>query len=187
MLHATRFSDPSLSPGEILFSILESTELGVVVIDPSGRAVYMNASARSLLLSPAGSFPESLRDELNLLHDRLRQSGQVVERWAYGELVLRVRARPLDRFSGMTVLELTVAKAASGRAIAEQLARSLHLTITDARLLALLWQGMSNEEIAQSLDVRVGTVKSRLFRLYHKLGVKRRPAAVLRAAEILST
>jgi DNA-binding CsgD family transcriptional regulator len=186
MLHATRIPDPSVNPSDVLLSILESTELGVVVVDASGRAIYMNASARSLLLAPAGAFPDSLREELTRLHERLRQSGQAIERWPYGELLLRVRARPLDRFSGMTVLELTVAKSATGRAIAEQLARSLRLSLTDARLLALLWQGMSNEEIAQSLDVRVGTIKSRLFRLYHKLGVKRRPAAVLRAAEVLS-
>ncbi len=125
-------------------------------------------------------------DAVERLHEQLRHSTQAVERWAYGELVLRIRARPLDRFSGMTVLEITVAKAASGREIAEQLSHSLQLTISDAKLLALVWQGMSNDEIAQTLNVRVGTVKSRLFRLYQKLGVKRRPAAVLRAAEVLA-
>jgi ATP/maltotriose-dependent transcriptional regulator MalT len=45
---------------------------------------------------------------------------------------------------------------------------------------------MSNEEIANQLGVRIGTVKSRLFRLYQKLGVRRRPAAVLRAAEVIA-
>ena len=80
-----------------------------------------------------------------------------------------------------------MAKAAGGRQIAEQLSRSLRLSISDAKLLGLLWRGMSNDEIAQALNVRVGTVKSRLFRLYQKLGVKRRPAAVLRAAEVLAS
>jgi ATP/maltotriose-dependent transcriptional regulator MalT len=59
--------------------------------------------------------------------------------------------------------------------------------VSDAKLLALLWRGMSNDEIAQTLGVRVGTIKSRLFRLYQRLGVKRRPAAVLRAAEVLAS
>ena len=87
----------------------------------------------------------------------------------------------------MTALEITVAHAAGSRQITELLARSLQLSLSDSRLLSLLWRGMSNEEIAQTLNVRVGTVKSRLFRLYQKLGVKRRPAAVLRAAEVLAT
>jgi LuxR family maltose regulon positive regulatory protein len=118
--------------------------------------------------------------------EQLRHTGsQVLEKWVHDELVLRVRARPLDRVSGLIVLEITVAHAGAGRQIAELLSRSLHLTLTDSRLLALLWRGMSNEEIAQTLTVRVGTVKSRLFRLYQKLGVKRRAAAVLRAAEVL--
>ena len=40
---------------------------------------------------------------------------------------------------------------------------------------------------AGKLAVRTGTIKSRLFRLYQRLGVKMRPAAVLRAAELLAT
>lgn len=87
----------------------------------------------------------------------------------------------------MRALEFTVAHAAGSRQTTELLARSLQLSLSDARLLSLLWRGMSNEEIAQTLNVRVGTVKSRLFRLYQKLGVKRRPAAVLRAAEVLAS
>ena len=69
--------------------------------------------------------------------------------------------------------------------ITEPLAMSLNLSMQDARLLAFLWRGMSNEEVASTLNVRVGTVKSRLFRLYQKLGVKKRATAVLRAAEVL--
>ena len=51
----------------------------------------------------------------------------------------------------------------------------------------MLWQGLSNEEIAGQLSVRTGTIKSRLFRLYQRLGVKKRPAAVLRAQEVLAS
>lgn len=86
------------------------------------------------------------------------------------------------------LIELHVSGATTGgREVAEQLSRSLGLTITDARLLAMLWQGLSNDEIATQLAVRTGTIKSRLFRLYQRLGVKKRPAAVLRAAEVLAT
>lgn len=188
MMHATRLPNSYIdNRGDILFSVLENAEVGVVVVDPSGRAIYTNSSARQLLQCQTGILPEVIQGHLQKILDQLRQATQAVERWAFDEMVLRVRARPLDRFSGMTVLEISVAKAGGTRQIAEQLSRSLRLSISDAKLLGLLWRGLSNDEIAQALNVRVGTVKSRLFRLYQKLGVKRRPAAVLRAAEVLAS
>lgn len=173
------------NPSDLIFSVLENTEVGLVVLDGGGRAVYMNSSARSLLQCPTGVIPAELEDDLGRMREQLARSPQAIERWQHSDMVLRVRARQLDKQAPYTVLEITVAKAASSRGIAEQLSRSMALSISDARLLALLWRGMSNDEIAGLLNVRVGTVKSRLFRLYQKLGVKRRPAAVLRAAEVL--
>ncbi len=188
MMFPTRHPNPLLhNPSELLFSVLDHTEVGLVVLDATGRALYMNSSARNLLECPTGIIPPDLEQQLGTLLDQLRRSPQAIERWQHDDAVLRVRARPLDQFTGHTVLEISVARSGSSRAIAEQLAGGLGLSITDARLLALLWRGMSNDEISQLLKVRVGTVKSRLFRLYQKLGVKRRPAAVLRAAEILQS
>ncbi len=133
---------------------------------------------------------------------RLTRGTQVVERWSHDDVVMRVRARPLaysrthtatrsswsqaqPLSNPLTVLEVSITHAKNPHQITEMLSRSLELNYGDARLLSLLWRGMSNDEIATTLNVRVGTVKSRLFRLYQKLGVRRRPAAVLRAAEIL--
>lgn len=186
MMSPTRLTNAFIhNPSDLLFSVLENTEVGLVVLDATGRALYMNSSARSLLACPTGVIPAELEDDLVRMREQLARSPQAIERWQHADMVLRVRARRIDKQSGHTVLEITVAKAASSRGVAEQLARSLALSISDARLLALLWRGMSNDEIAGLLNVRVGTVKSRLFRLYQKLGVKRRPAAVLRAAEVL--
>lgn len=178
---------PLDNPVDLLFSVLENSETGVLVIDSTERAVYMNASARSLLESPLGLVPPWLAEVLPRLRTSLERSGQVVERIAHENLTLRVRMRPLPR-PGVALVELHVAHGTgAGREVAEQLSRSLALTITDARLLAMLWQGLSNEEIAVQLSVRTGTIKSRLFRLYQRLGVKKRPAAVLRAAEVLAS
>ncbi len=183
MVFANHFLQPS---GELFQSVLEDTEVGVCVVDSAGRAIYMNSSARRLLDCAGNQLPEWAAANLEPMIEQIRNTGsQSLEKWVHGELVLRVRVRPLDRVTSMAVLEITVAHAGAGRQIADLLSRSLHLTLTDARLLALLWRGMSNDEIATTLGVRVGTVKSRLFRLYQKLGVKRRAAAVLRAAEIL--
>ena len=120
------------------------------------------------------------------LRYQLARQPQAVERVVHDDLTLRVRARNLGR-PGTLLLELGVAQGSAGREVAERLARGLGLAITDARLLALLWRGLSNEEIAQALVVRTGTIKSRLFRLYQRLGVKKRPAAVLRAQEVLAS
>jgi DNA-binding CsgD family transcriptional regulator len=176
----------SPSRSSLLQSVLDNAEVGVAVVDSAGGTVYVNGSARRLLNTDTGVMPAWTEPLLAPLLSQVRASGsQALDKWVHEELVLRVRVRPLDGASELSVLEITVAHAGSTREVAETLSRGLQITITDARLLSLLWRGMSNEEIASSLNVRVGTVKSRLFRLYQKLGVKRRAAAVLRAAEVL--
>ena len=170
---------------DLLMSVLESAELGVLVADDTSRAMYMNASARSVLDSPLGVMPGWLADLLPALRARVDRHGQAVDRLVHGELTLRIRARGLAR-PGTILIEMAIAQGSGTRQIAEQLSRGLGLPITDARLLSLLWQGLSNDEIADNLGVRTGTIKSRLFRLYQKLGVRKRPAAVLRAQEVLA-
>ena len=170
---------------DLLMSVLESAELGVLVADDTSRAMYMNASARSMLDSPLGVMPGWLADLLPALRGRVDRHGQAVDRLVHGELTLHIRARGLAR-PGTILIEMAIAQGSGTRQIAEQLSRGLGLPITDARLLSLLWQGLSNDEIADNLGVRTGTIKSRLFRLYQKLGVRKRPAAVLRAQEVLA-
>ena len=189
MLHTRRL--PTAISGnarDFLFSVLEDAEVALVVVNAEAESLYMNASARSIFQSDAGYLPAWTDSHVKEIIERVHASeGQAVERWSSADVTLRVRARPHSQGSALVVLEVTVAHAAGTRQVAENLARSLRLSISDARLLGLLWRGQSNEEIAQTLNVRVGTVKSRLFRLYQRLGVKRRPAAVLRAAEVLGT
>lgn len=189
MMHTNRLPHSlARNPNDLLYSVLENAEVGLVVVDAAGHAIYMNSSAKSLLDTRNGALPEWTYAHLAPMLEHIRNTGgQCVERWPNTDLVLRVRARPVEKGSEEIVLEVTVAHAAGGRQVAELLSRTLRLSASDGRLLALLWRGLSNEEIAEVLNVRVGTVKSRLFRLYQKLGVKRRPAAVLRAAEVLAS
>src|SRR5688572_29424145 len=174
---------------DILSSVLEDAECGIVVVEGHESTLYMNTSARKLLgAGNDNALPSWVRTSLAPLLERLWHNGaHAVERWVHGDLILRVRARPIDRARALAALEITVAQAQAGHQgqLAEPLAASLGLSMPDARLLAFLWRGMSNEDIARTLNVRLGTVKSRLFRLYQKLGVKKRSMAVLRAAEVL--
>src|SRR4030095_11248642 len=170
-------------PGDLLVSVLENAEVGLAVVDPSNQAVYMNASARAVLESPLGEIPEWLVPDLAATRGHLDRAQQLVERVVHGDVTLRVHLRELAQ-AGHVLVELQVTQVGGG-SLEEQLTRSIGLSAGEAKLLSLLWRGLSNEEIAQLLSVRTGTVKSRLFRLYQKLGVKKRPAAVLRAAEVL--
>lgn len=61
----------------------------------------------------------------------------------------------------------------------------MELSPSDVALGVYLCDGLSNEEIADRLDTKVGTVKSRLFRLYDRLGVKSRAQFVAAAYKAL--
>ncbi len=58
------------------------------------------------------------------------------------------------------------------------------LTDREREVLALLFQGHSNKDIAQAIFVSVDTVKTHLKHIYDKLGVSDRNAAVMRAREL---
>jgi len=141
---------------ELFLSVLDNTEVGVAVVDLDGRAQYLNASARRLLDS-VDEMPTWATPQLLQMLERIRSTqSQAVEKWVHGDMVLRVRARPLDDGNPLAVLEITVAHSGAGQSVAEHLARGLELSMTDSRLLTLLWRGLSNEEIAQTLGIRVG-------------------------------
>jgi ATP/maltotriose-dependent transcriptional regulator MalT len=189
MLLSDRTQSARPSPSSDLFmSILDHTEMGVLVVDSHARMIFINATACRLLGSAHREMPQWMVPPVLEMIERMRATGeQVVEKCQHDDVTYRIRARGLHEWSGHIVLEISIAHAAEGQQVAELLARSLKLSRSDAGLLELLWRGMSNEEIADKLGVRIGTVKSRLFRLYQKLGVRRRPAAVLRAAEVISS
>lgn len=53
------------------------------------------------------------------------------------------------------------------------------LTDREAEILALITQGLSNEEIAERVYLGINTVKTHIRKAYRKIGVTRRPEAVL--------
>jgi len=55
------------------------------------------------------------------------------------------------------------------------------LTHAEAKVLALVESGLSNQEIAQSMSITVGTIKSHLHRAYEKLDARNRLDAVAKA------
>jgi DNA-binding CsgD family transcriptional regulator len=67
----------------------------------------------------------------------------------------------------------------------EEHAGTAALTPREREVLALVAEGRSNAEIAQSLCVAPGTVRKHLENVYAKLGVHTRTAAVTRFLGVL--
>ena len=62
--------------------------------------------------------------------------------------------------------------------------QTLGISERELTVLGLLAAGRSNKEIATKLDISPNTVKTHVAKLYEKLEVKRRTAAILRAREL---
>ena len=58
------------------------------------------------------------------------------------------------------------------------------LSDRERQLILVAARGLSNREIADSLDLSVLTVKSTLYRAYKKLGVNSRYGAILQALKL---
>ncbi|MGW0883840.1 response regulator [Streptomyces sp. NPDC002671] len=91
-------------------------------------------------------------------------------------------------------LAAAVRTAATGRtalapAVADRLMNRLRapgtsLTRRETEVLALVAEGLSNQAVARRLHLTEGTVKSHLARVYAKLGVDSRTAAVAAASDL---
>jgi|GEM_PF-1106796 len=58
------------------------------------------------------------------------------------------------------------------------------LTQREQEMLMYIYEGFTNKEIAQALQISEATVKTHITNLYGKLGVRRRSQAILRAQEL---
>lgn len=61
------------------------------------------------------------------------------------------------------------------------------LTAKDSKVIALIYRGCSNKEIAYRMGVGQGTIKMRLFLLFQKLGVHSRCEIMARRIEELES
>lgn len=74
--------------------------------------------------------------------------------------------------------------AARPRAVRREVADSLaRLTAREQQVFALLPRGLSNAEIGEQLGIATGTAKIHIEHILHKLGLKDRTQAAVRAAE----
>lgn len=72
----------------------------------------------------------------------------------------------------------------TGGRIDDTAIESLGITPREHEILGLIAEGMSNREIGEKLFVSENTVKTHSSRIFQKLDVRRRTAAVARAREL---
>lgn len=171
----------------VLDALLESQGLAVVVMGASGREVARSGPAVALLdrwfapVERAGtSVPRVLLDELAKRARRQideRNDGMPWVRSGAGA-DLHVRFLPLARPQRAWALVLKVLPHEEPLpAVWTKL-----LTPTEQKVASRAIRGWSNEEIARDLGCAEGTVKTHVYRIFNKVGVKNRTALMHRAA-----
>lgn len=110
--------------------------------------------------------------------------GYLLKDVPYQELFTAIRAIARgERRLAPSMLSSVVAERLIRRAVQHPRSALSALTPREQDVLEWIAQGVSNKRIARELGVGEATVKSHLLRVYEKLGVQGRTAAVLRAME----
>ena len=89
----------------------------------------------------------------------------------------------LERIMAGEVVIFTGEKETSVRGAGDWPGRSAGLSPREAEVLALITQGLSNQDIAERVFISVNTVKTFIRSAYRKIGVKNRTQAVLWGVE----
>ena len=167
-------------------SLLDHADTGILVLEGTTTVVYANRIACRFLRLSGELLAEDIALALTPLVEQAWAMGvPSVATWESCDLALRISARSLYVDGPLTVFEIMIAGAADRDDPEKTLASAFQLLPSEAHLLKLLWRGLSNAQMGRALEVPPGTVKSRLFRLYQKLGVVSRAMAVLRAVDVV--
>lgn len=176
-------------------TLIEQIATGLVLIDPRGRVLMMNAQARRLIeaqdgltldsgdrlrASDAGSAPALRALVASALDAGAGGSGGVgVVRRRSGGAHLHVlvapagSAGPWPCHAAPAVAIFIHDPAAAPQSSAERLADLFGLTQTEARILAALSAGATVADVARQSGVAVSTVRHHLKQLFGKTGVNR--------------
>jgi DNA-binding CsgD family transcriptional regulator len=178
-LHATMRLRAELAQAE---SIIDELEFGIVVLDGLGSIAFANRCGRRVLVEffsdqrrRADALPESIftwfASQRGSLTDELAPPASLTVERGGRSLCIRLLR------DGATRMLLLSERAAPFDPA--QLA-PFGLTARETEVLGWLAQGKSDAEIAAIVDARPKTIGKHLERIYSKLGVESRTAAVAR-------
>jgi DNA-binding CsgD family transcriptional regulator len=161
---------PTAPGGRWASAILDRLPDVALVFDAEGAVVYANRAARAALESAGGTaaWPEVIdaaRDARDGGRELLRQGAATPALGTWSGLFW-----PVDGQHVAAVLEVQLEPVAP----VVHLASELKLSARQASLALEVAEGRSNQDIADTGGLTLLTVKSRLWRLYRKLGVRNR-------------
>jgi two-component system LytT family response regulator len=195
MLRAIIVDDEELSVKWLKNILLEcgEIEIGQTFLNPLDAYEYVNANPIHIAFLDI-SMPEINGMRLSgLLHD-LDASIDVVFITAYDDYAVRAfELSALDYLMKPVTAErlsktLDKLRKKHRTAAAVSLKKGVQsfepLTSREEEILHALTDGLSNGEIALRFSITEATVKSHVFRIYGKLGVKRRGQAIAKAREL---
>jgi LuxR family maltose regulon positive regulatory protein len=90
---------------------------------------------------------------------------------------------PVDKFAAKLVSVLRGTPKMSGDD-EEEFGLGSSLSVREVEILTMVSGGLRNREIGDRLGLTEGTVKWYMQQIYDKLGVRRRPQAVIRARQM---
>lgn len=179
---------------QALASVLDYFPVGVVVLDPEGNERHRNHAARILLgdleeeIDERGQ-TESAEDLRNVLQQILQNSAEIelsFHSLSFDRTTIRGAFQMLkvslseDKTQNAGAVIFLTQPHQEREASPELLARIYDLTPAAASVAALLIAGLSTEEIAESLEIEVTTVRSHLRQLFDRTGTSRQAELVRR-------
>jgi len=180
---------PLLPPNELTELVLDSLDIGVVLVEPSGKLLKRNAIADHLLAAfgtekawiphELWSRAQSIIDSARVVPGRFTPASPIS---SPDKRRFFVRARLVQ---GSAVL-LTIAPAALREIDVQRvLADHFGLTAQEIRIAFFAAQGYRNREIAERLEIVEGTVKNYLTNVFAALSVRSRTELASELAQLL--
>lgn len=165
---------------------LDRLRIGVILLDDAHRVVLANRSAVALLEGADGSSFVAAnalaprRDRIQLAVERLLDSRATGAGPARPHVSISRLAHPdeISSFLGATTVVFIPDPATVESELVDPLRKHYGLTPAEARLAALLASDFTLDEAAEHLGLSVGTVRTRLKRLFEKTGTNRQASLV---------
>ncbi|RMH39128.1 MAG: LuxR family transcriptional regulator [Deltaproteobacteria bacterium] len=153
--------------------VLDAFDHAVAVVDARDTIVYANPAARRLLAGAAPGIPVAQSPPAAAIVARARSAAAVretdIEVTTAEGVAWRGCAWPVN--GGAVAFAVRAQRAVDRR---EALQHALGLHRRDAQLALDVTDGRANKDIAADLGVPLGTVATRLSRLYRRVGVTNR-------------
>lgn len=145
----------------------------------ASRAIRQECPEISIIIITAYEDPDHLLEAL-----KMGVAGYILKGATWQELLHAIRQAIQGESSLDHQLTLRLLRRLTGESLRLAQPSAEQLTARERQVLQLLMQGQTNREIACTLTVSVGTVKSHIEHILNKLGVADRTQAAVRAVEL---